>query len=399
MSKNIGIIKIKLNNIEKCGKFGYKIHFNKSCIEDTIDVFINNQTIIIPAKYVIKQFQQFFSSIKKTYTNEIFLLEDNKFLLNNNSSHNTIDNKGFGSYSFWTDNDNYCIYFSTSDNTSPLNKTFKIMIYDVKDINNIINDKREDNNFSFGKNWLHFIQNNINDSVIESSRIDIIKWFDVKDKSIIDIGCGSGLSSLIFNNEKAKYIYSFDYDINSVDSTLLLKNKQKIINNDWVIKQGNILDTDYIKSLGKFDIVYSWGVLHHTGDLWKAIKNAIYLSNDLIMLSLYSNIANYDNDFTAKQNYNKFNELEKKKNIADYVMTVKQSSKKNEEILNWNTPSKRGMNKYNDIIDWVGGFPYEVCSTKQINQFMEENGFILIQKYDPVQQACHEWLFKKIKQN
>ena len=34
------------------------------------------------------------------------------------------------------------------------------------------------------------------------------------------------------------------------------------------------MDDEYMNNLSLFDIVYSWGVLHHTGDVWHAIENA-----------------------------------------------------------------------------------------------------------------------------
>jgi 2-polyprenyl-3-methyl-5-hydroxy-6-metoxy-1,4-benzoquinol methylase len=64
-------------------------------------------------------------------------------------------------------------------------------------------------------------------------------------------------------------VYSFDFDSNSVECTQILKNKYHIENNSWRVDEGSVLDLDYLTKLGKFDIVYSWGVLHHTGKMWK----------------------------------------------------------------------------------------------------------------------------------
>jgi 2-polyprenyl-6-hydroxyphenyl methylase/3-demethylubiquinone-9 3-methyltransferase len=195
----------------------------------------------------------------------------------------------------------------------------------------------------------------------------------------------------------SKKIFSFDYDIQSVNAAKLLKDKLTSDDN-WTIEQGSILDKDYVKSLGKFDIVFSWGVLHHTSNMWQAIENAVSLCNNTgqVMITLYSNVIGFENDLAGKIKYNNSDILSKKKMIADFVMLVKQNASNNTEIVNWNTPSKRGMNKYNDIIDWLGGYPYEVCTTTQITEYMSIHGFRLLKKLDDPNKAVHEWLFQKL---
>src|SRR6185295_2573935 len=42
----------------------------------------------------------------------------------------------------------------------------------------------------------------------------------------------------------------------------------------WHISCGSVLDPDFMQSLGTFDVVYSWGVLHHTGSMWTAVDRA-----------------------------------------------------------------------------------------------------------------------------
>lgn len=61
----------------------------------------------------------------------------------------------------------------------------------------------------------------------------------------------------------------------SVACTLELRRRFLGSDQDWMVEQGSVLDEAYLRSLGAFDIVYSWGVLHHTGAMWKALENAL----------------------------------------------------------------------------------------------------------------------------
>ena len=126
--------------------------------------------------------------------------------------------------------------------------------------------------FEFGENWSLFLD------VLDEQRIDeavdslkvMLDVNSLKGRSFLDIGSGSGLFSLAAKKLGAK-VHSFDYDPKSVACTKELKNRFFANDKEWIIEIGSALDADYLEKLGKFDIVYSWGVLHHTGDMWKAL--------------------------------------------------------------------------------------------------------------------------------
>ncbi len=130
--------------------------------------------------------------------------------------------------------------------------------------------------FEFGKNWSAFL------SVLDDERIakaeeslkEMLECDSLEGKTFLDIGSGSGLFSLAARRLDAK-VHSFDFDSNSFACTQELRNRYFPNDQNWRVEQGSALDAEYVRSLGKFDIVYSWGVLHHTGEMWRALENAV----------------------------------------------------------------------------------------------------------------------------
>src|SRR3982751_2154040 len=130
--------------------------------------------------------------------------------------------------------------------------------------------------FEFGKNWTAFL------AVLDEERIakaeeslkNMLEVEDLDGKTFLDIGSGSGLFSLAARRLGAK-VHSFDFDSNSFACTQELRNRYFPNDPNWRVEQGSALDADYLATLGEFDVVYSWGVLHHTGEMWRALKNAV----------------------------------------------------------------------------------------------------------------------------
>ena len=126
----------------------------------------------------------------------------------------------------------------------------------------------DEQRFEFGKNWLNYIHRNFSEEKAGISRkhmLGVLDRGDLKGITFLDIGCGSGLHSCAALQAGVKTLHSFDYDTNSVAATRYVREKAGNPAH-WTVEQGSVLDQDYMNRLPLFDLVYSWGVLHHTGD-------------------------------------------------------------------------------------------------------------------------------------
>lgn len=253
--------------------------------------------------------------------------------------------------------------------------------------------------FSFGENWKDFVTV-VDELDIVSARQNISEWIpssNVENKKVIDIGCGSGIHSYCFHKLKASELLSIDVDKSSVDATNELKETAGNPSN-WKVQNASILNKDFLRRVDTFDIVYSWGVLHHTGDMWKAIENAanIVRPGGLFWISLYVKGPRYEKDLATKQRYNNLGKGGKKVFILTKIIKIMwKRIKKMQNPLTWNEKVGRGMHKYHDIIDWFGGLPYEVASVDEVVSFLTAEDFKLMRLEETKERSCNIYLFKR----
>ena len=260
--------------------------------------------------------------------------------------------------------------------------------------------------FEFGENWKEFLKNLTEEQIKEAER-SLQEWLDVENlngKSFLDIGSGSGLFSLAARNMGAKVV-SFDYDENSVDCTKYLKDKFYKNDENWSIERGDILNKDYLSKLDRYDIVYSWGVLHHTGNMYKALKNASNLVADhgTIFISIYNDQG------LATKIWRKVKKIYNRcpKALQGLVVflcfirlwgpTTIKDILKGRPFYTWrNYVKQRGMSPKHDVKDWVGGYPFEVAKPEEIFDFFHDRDYTLEKLYTAAGgKACNQYVFKK----
>ena len=263
--------------------------------------------------------------------------------------------------------------------------------------------------FEFGKNWSAFL------SVLDDERIataeaslkEMLECDTLEGKTFLDIGSGSGLFSLAARRLGAR-VHSFDFDSNAYACTKELRRGYFGADEDWTVEQGSALDREYVESLGKFDIVYSWGVLHHTGSMWEALGNAVIPTKPggKLFVAIYNDTGSQARRWHwIKKTYCRLPRLlktpfavaailpDEARHLARSVVTLRPM----DYVRSWtNYKNGRGMNRWYDIIDWVGGYPYEVATVDQMFDFYKSQGFALTKvRSGGVGLGCNEFVFNK----
>ena len=261
--------------------------------------------------------------------------------------------------------------------------------------------------FEFGKNWAHFLQGLSESRIVEAelSLKKVLRVSELVGKSFLDIGCGSGLLSLAARRLGAR-VHSFDYDDTSVACARMLRERFYSKDLEWTIDRGSALDEMYIRSLGEFDIVYSWGVLHHTGDLYRAL-DLVHLAvapTGRLLLSIYNDQGaasqrwkHLKRMYVSSPRPAKF-ALEFLTFAITWGRRIPLDMIRLDPLRTFNTwksyAKNRGMKPWHDIVDWAGGFPFEVAKPETIFGFYRERGFHLEElKTCGGELGCNEFLF------
>jgi SAM-dependent methyltransferase len=268
-------------------------------------------------------------------------------------------------------------------------------------------DTHENVRFGFGANWTRFL------SVLDEARIqaaeqhlrEMLQAPDLRGKRFLDIGSGSGLSSLAARRLGAT-VYSFDFDPQSVNCTSELRRRYFPDDPTWHVERGDAIDIDYMSRLGQFDVVYSWGVLHHSGSMWLGIELALQrLRSGTIYLALYNDQGVRSRTWWLTKYayvhlpswcrppfaYSIWFSI----NVLKAVRLLLKLRPRAAIALFRLTQPRRGMSVKYDILDWVGGFPFEYVRYDTLVKYMEAKGLRLVRGTPNPGIGCHEFVFER----
>jgi|GEM_PF-226915 len=248
--------------------------------------------------------------------------------------------------------------------------------------------------FGFGRNWLNY-QTSIDPTRMTLARHDIEQWLgttSLHGLRVLDIGSGSGLHSYCLHAMGASTLVSFDYDTDSVQATQEL-HRQAGAPASWRVTQGSVLDATFMASLGRFDLVYSWGVLHHTGRMWQAISSAAerVARDGRFFISIYAKGPNFPADLALKQRYHDAS-LSKKRRMEFEWITAQYGQRARHGLKPegwWTQGCERGMDPYFDLVDWLGGLPYEVATVPELTSRLRTLGIVTRRARECGDGGCH----------
>lgn len=266
--------------------------------------------------------------------------------------------------------------------------------------------------FQFGRNWRKFL------SVVDQERITqarrslqaMLGQQSLEGIRFLDVGCGSGLFSLAALSLGAAFVHSFDFDPESVACTKHLLDNSGVLPDRWIVEQGDILDETYVRGLGQFDVVYAWGVLHHTGDLQSAMRMAAraVAPGGRLFLAIYNDQGLASRVWRViKRIYNRLPAWSRNPWVALVMAPFEVRSALGAVLrfrpmayfakwANYGTHA-RGMSRWRDFVDWVGGYPFEVAKPDDVLAFYRGRGYRLDRLATCHDWGCNEYVFVRLR--
>jgi SAM-dependent methyltransferase len=262
--------------------------------------------------------------------------------------------------------------------------------------------------FNFGENWKSFSESALTPAGIDEAKrdfADLVQGIDLREHSFVDIGFGQGLSLLIATLMGAETV---GCDINPLCAEVLQTNQRRffpeLADRPVPLVVGSILDDEIVARLRatapdqaaqSYDVVHSWGVLHSTGDMDRAVR----LAASLVKPGGYFIIAIYARHWSSgpwtsiKRLYNSSSRAIQSALVAILTPVIVVAK----WLVTWANPFKqtRGMNFHYDVVDWVGGYPYEYATVDEMKKFVEPLGFRL-ERVIPtiVPTGCNQFVFR-----
>jgi 2-polyprenyl-3-methyl-5-hydroxy-6-metoxy-1,4-benzoquinol methylase len=265
----------------------------------------------------------------------------------------------------------------------------------------------EERRFDFGENWLRFLEH------VDEGRVDVavrslretLGVDDLSGRSFLDAGAGSGLFSLAAVRLGASRVRSFDYDPDSVECAQRLKQRFAPHSESWTIERGDLTDPDYCAALGAFDVAYCFGVVHSTGAMWQALDNlaGTVAPGGLMFVSIYNSQGIVSDRWRkVKRLYNRLPVRLRPLYAAAawFPFEARYAARgliynPREYLRTW-TRRDRGMSKWHDIVDWVGGYPFEVARPEQVLDRCRAHGLELVGLATVGgNSACNEYVFRR----